>query len=351
MQDLLTPTHEYSAEDYPNFPLAELHAHLGASISPTILWQIAHDQGIRLPKREYRDFAEYIRLSADRTMPLNEYFSTIYHPLLDPLSSGVHAVESATYHTMGGAYRSNGITLIELRNNPMRHNLNAQIDLDHITMAMLRGMERALLEYPKLSAGIIFCMAREFTHQQNAKIIEKAIKYRTRGVVGIDVAGAATPRFDLKEYKGLFDEARKAGLKITIHSGEQADANDMWEALEYAQPLRIGHGIKAAYDKDLMKELKRSKVVLEVCPMSNIATRAVKDTEEMKHILRTFVENEVPFCINTDWPEIIEGCHLREQMKWLRDDGILSEAELKNCNKTAFEASFIPKPGGLDAYL
>ena len=330
-------------------PLAELHAHLSASINPAIYWQIAHDQGFKLPKREFHEFINYITLSTRRRMTLNEYFDKIYHPLLNKLSSGTHAVERATYEILGGAYRNN-ITLIELRNNPMKHNRNAELDLDHIIMAMLRGMERALLEYQKLSAGLIFILAREFSYQQNEIIVEKAIKYHRRGVVGIDIAGPADPKFHFKDYKELIQRAKRNGLKVTVHTGEAKDANDMWEAVEFANPARIGHGILAAYDKRLMKELVKQDIVLEVCPLSNLATKAIKNIDELRFILLTFVENKVRFCINTDWPEVIENAHLDQQFQFLLQEKILTEDELKQCNKTAFAATFVPK-GGLNAYL
>lgn len=336
--------------DFPDFPLAELHAHLGTSISPSVLWQIAHNAGIKLPKSELEDFRDYITLSPGRRMKLNTYFEKIYHPILDRISSGTHAVEQGVYQTMSGAYYHNGISLIELRSNPMKHNLGAQLDLDHIIMAMIRGMERALLEHPKLSAGLIFCMDRQFSFEQNQIIAEKAIKYRRRGIVGLDVAGPASESFHFKDYKNLFAKARKQGLKVTIHSGEVAEATDMWEALEYINPARIGHGIRAAYDPALLKELAKRGTVLEVCPMSNLATKAVKDLEEIRLILRTFIGHNVKFCINTDWPEVIENGRLRTQLHMLREAKILSTSEIKTCNKTAFVASFIPRPG-LAAYL
>ena len=332
-------------------PLAELHAHLGTSISAEILWQIAHESGFKLPQREFAEFRERIMLSSEHRVELNTYFKDIYHPLLDKLSSGSHAVEQATYHTMTGAYHKQNITLMELRNNPLKHNKDGEFELDHVIMAMLRGMERALLECRKLSAGLVFIMAREFSVEKNAIIVEKAIKYRRRGVVGIDVAGPAVKEFKFKDYAALFDKARKAGLGITVHTGEVKEASDMWEALEFARPQRIGHGIRAAYDEPFMKELANRKVVLEVCPMSNIATKAVENLDEMKFILRTFIENKVPFCINTDWPEMIEGNRLRRQMEWLQDEGLLSAEEIAACNRHAFLASFIPRPGGLDSYL
>lgn len=335
------------------YPLAELHSHLGTSVSPRVLWEIAHDKGFKLPKRDYHAFREFILLSNDRKVPLNDYFKQVYHPILDPLISGTHAVEQATYQTIAGGYRTNNIILMELRNNLIKHAGGIDFDLDHIVMAMLRGMERALLAYPKLSAGLLFSMARDkdFTIEMNTHIVNKAIKYRSRGVVGIDVAGPGNPDFRFKDYKDVFDRARKAGLGITIHTGEQKDADDMWEALEFAQPNRIGHGILAACDKKMMKELVRRDIVLEVCPMSNIMTKAVENVDEMRSILKTLLENNVKFCINTDWPEIIEGCQLQNQYQFMLDNKLLNEDQLKHCNRIAFEATFVPKKGGLEAYL
>jgi adenosine deaminase len=232
----------------------------------------------------------------------------------------------------------------------MKHNNEGQHDLDHIIMAMLRGMERALLEYSKLSAGLIFCIDRSFSIEKNKIIIEKAIKYRRRGVVGIDVAGPGNSEFKLADYKDIFAYARTSGLHITTHSGETGDANDMWEALEFIKPERIGHGIKAAYDKKLMQELVKQNVVLEVCPMSNIATKAVENVEELEFILKTFVEHNVMFSINTDWPEMIQDAHLWRQFKFLEEHSILTIDQLKKCNEIGFQSTFIPK-GGLEAYL
>ncbi|MGH7157511.1 MAG: adenosine deaminase [Candidatus Saccharimonadales bacterium] len=351
MEDTAQKTNTLNPKPFPNYPLAELHAHLSTSISPEVLWQIAHDSGFKLPKKDYIEFEQFVQLSDKRRMPLNEYFKKIYTPILHPLSSGVHAVEQGAYHTIAGAYRRNGTTLMELRFNPMKHNGHNSIDLDHIIMAMLRGMERVLLAYPQLSAGLILSMDRTFPLEQNAIIIDKAIKYHRRGVVGIDVSGPGDPGFHFKDYTAVFNKARKAGLKVTVHAGEQRDANDIWDALEHVQPARIGHGILAAYDKPLMKKLAKQGTVLEVCPLSNLATEAVENIDELKFILRAFVENKVRLTINTDWPEIIEDCQLQKQYAFLLDKDILSEGELSECTRTAFEASFIPKPGGLDAYL
>jgi adenosine deaminase len=340
----------HSREAFPHYHLADLHAHLGTSISPAILWEIAQDMGFVLPRRDYHDFVKYITISPQNPIPLERYFDTIYHKLLDKLSSGTKAVERGVYETFSGAYRANKIRLLELRTNPMKHNYGAEVDLDQLIMAMLRGMEKALLSYPRLSGGLIFCLGREFNYEKNKIIVEKAIKYRTRGVVGIDLAGPYNSNFAIEEYGNLFEMAHGAGLGVTAHSGEQRSPNDMWKIIEILAPKRIGHGIFAAYDAELMKELIRRDIVLEICPLSNLATEAVKNVDEIRHILRTFIANGVKFTINTDWPEVIENNHLCEEFEWLLSEKILNEDELKMCNNLAFERSFV-RGCGIDPYL
>jgi hypothetical protein len=148
----------------------------------SVYWHIAQSEGYKLVIRDYHEFVDFLVLSPEKKMTLKEYLDKVYHPVLDKLSSGSIALEKSTYETMSGAYRSNNITLLELRGNPMKHNRDGVVDLDHAIMAMLRGMERALLEYPKLRAGVIFCLDRQFPIEKNEIIVEKAIKYRSRGL-------------------------------------------------------------------------------------------------------------------------------------------------------------------------
>jgi adenosine deaminase len=328
-------------------PLAELHAHLSSSIPPAVYWHIAQSEGYKLPKRDYREFAEYIVLSEDRKMTLREYLDEIYHPILDKLSAGAPALEKGVYESLSGAYRSNNITVLELRMNPMKHNREGEVDLDHAIMAMLRGMDRALLEYPKLKAGFIFCLDRQFPFEKNKIIVEKAIKYHRRGVLAIDFANYVFENhnphnFHLKDYSELVQKARDAGLRVTCHSGEANDANnDMWDAVEYIKPDRIGHGIKAAYDEPLMRRLAEEQIVLEVCPLSNVMTKAVADADEMRYIMNRFFEFGVKFTVNTDWPETVKDAHLSQQFEYLRKHNILTEEQIAQVIQWSFEATFI----------
>src|SRR3989344_6404667 len=331
--------------------LVELHAHLGTSINPAVLWSIAHDQGIKLPTKDYWEFQKLVVLTMDRKLSVPEYLEKIYHPILDPLSSGTHPVEKAVHETLGGGFRSSNITIHELRLNPMRHNAGGQQDMDHIIMAALRGMERALLEYPHLRAGLIFTMAREFPINKNKIIARKAIKYHKRGVIGIDFAGVSNGNFKLKDYTDIVNECRDAGLGITVHSGEayEIDTNDMWDAVNYLNPSRIGHGILAYKDVKLMRELATRGIVLEVCPIINLMTKAAKDIGELKAIFNALKKYGVRFTINTDWPETVEGAHLNEQIEFLINNDILSEEDIDRAIEIAKSATFT-KGEGVEAY-
>ncbi|MFA5136054.1 MAG: adenosine deaminase [Patescibacteria group bacterium] len=321
--------------------LADLHAHIAPSIPPSVYWHIAQSEGYKLSKRDYHDFVNLLVLSPEKKTTLRTYLDKVYHPILDKLSSGSIALEKCTYETMSGAYRANNITLLELRGNPMKHNKEGEVDLDHAIMAILRGMERALLEYPKLRAGIIFCLDRQFSVVKNSIIIEKAIKYHNRGVIGLDFSNYDTGTFHFKDYTKLVEKARRAGLKITAHSGETDDTNDMWECIEYIKPDRIGHGIKAAYDKKLMRVLHDNNIVLEVCPLSNLMTKAIKDNKELKYILQTLFKNKVKITINTDWPEMIKNAHLIDQYSYLQSNNILTKSQIRQTIEWSFQNTFI----------
>src|SRR5512143_4271963 len=106
------------------------------------------------------------------------------------------AMARSVHEIIGKEYRSSRVNLIELRFNPMKRNQGGERDLDHIIHAALRGMDRAVMEYG-VQAGLIFCLAREFPLELNQILVEKAAKYRRRGVVGIDLAGTERHALEL----------------------------------------------------------------------------------------------------------------------------------------------------------
>jgi adenosine deaminase len=188
-------------------------------------------------------------------------------------------------------------------------------------------------------------MDRSFDERQNAIVVEKAIRYRSRGIVGVDIAGPRPrgERFDYAALAPLVEEARGAGLGVTIHVGEEGEEHgsaEIAEVIETLRPDRIGHGILAAREPELMAALREREIVLEICPTSNLLTRALADEDAVRDTFRAFVEHEVPFTIATDGPEMMRT-HLRDEFALLHRIGALDEDELAEANRRGHEASFV----------
>jgi adenosine deaminase len=317
--------------------LAELHCHLGQSVEPHILWAIAHEQGIKLPSKSYEEFCDFISLR--KTHVTWDDYHALFH-WTELIQSSPVAMERAVYEVVSGAYRVSGITLLELSFNPMFRNRSGERDLDQIILGALRGMERALVEFPAVRSGLIFLLDRRLSRETNEIIVRKAIKYSRRGVVGIDIAGPAAEGFSYGDYAGLYREARDAGLKTTVHTGEDGTADEMRRVIE-ALPLdRINHGIRAYTDPDLMATLVKKNLTLCLCPTSNLSVGFVRDAAHLREIVGAFRAAGVKFCFNTDNPAMLRTT-LPKELAFIRDNGILDEAQISQTIRSAFEASFV----------
>ena len=324
--------------------LAELHTHLGGSVASDILWSLAHEQGIALPVKDFWEFERLVTVSDPRGVANLDALDQIYH-WTELIQSSPIAVERSVHAAIGGAYRSQGITTLELRFNPMKRNRGGERDLDHIILAAIRGLDRASLEYPQVRAGLILMMDRTFSAELNSIIVEKAIGWAPRGIVGVDIAGPRPDggRYDYKQVAPMVEEARAAGLGVTIHVGEEGGdvgREEIGEVVEALRPDRIGHGILAAGDPDLMTALRESEIVLEICPTSNLLTKALASEEAVRETFRAFVDAGVQFTIATDGPEMMRT-HLRDELELLRRIDALDEDELAEANRRGHEASFL----------
>jgi adenosine deaminase len=308
------------------------------------MWSLAHEQGIALPTRDYWEFDRMVTVSDPRGVPDLDSLDRIYH-LTELIQSSPLAVERSVHAAIGGAYRSQGITTLELRFNPMKRNRGGERDLDHILLAAIRGLDVASLEYPQVRAGLILMMDRTFTAHQNMVIVEKALRYAPRGVVGVDIAGPRPggARYDYRAIAPHVEAARAGGLGVTIHVGEEGGEfglEEIREVVEALRPDRIGHGILAAHDKSLMAALREAGIVLEICPTSNLLTKAIADEAAVRETFRAFVEHGVAFTIATDGPEMMRT-HLRDEFELLERIGALDEDELRAANQRGHDASFV----------
>src|SRR5881396_1417720 len=287
--------------------LAELHTHLGGSVASDILWSLAHEQGIALPVKDFWEFDRLVTVSDPRGVANLDALDQIYH-WTELIQSSPIAVERSVH-------------------------------------AAIRGADRASLEYPQVRAGLILMMDRTFSAEQNSIIVEKAIGWAPRGIVGVDIAGPRPDggRYDYRKVAPTVEEARAAGLGVTIHVGEEGGdigREEIAEVVEALRPDRIGHGILAADDPELMVALRDAEIVLEICPTSNLLTKALADDEAVRDTFRAFVDAGVQFTIATDGPEMMHT-HLRDELDLLLRIGALDEHELDEANRRGHEASFV----------
>ncbi len=156
---------------------AELHAHLGSSVSVELLWDLSHEQGIRLPVKDFDSFKAWITMGeTDKNVDIKEMDEKYFH-WTELIQSSPAAVEKAIKSTIWTNYRKSNLTLQEVRFNPMFRNKKWEIDLDYIIVSAIHGLDYAMLQYDKVKAWIILCMDRRLSFRKNKIIVEKAIKY------------------------------------------------------------------------------------------------------------------------------------------------------------------------------
>ena len=330
--------------------LAELHFHLGQSVEPHVLWSIAHEQGIKLPSKDYWEFHNLVTLNKDNVTW--EDYHQLFH-WTELIQSSPVSLERTVYEVVSGAYRVNNITLLEPCFNPLFRNREGERDLDQIILAALRGMERALIEFPNVRAGLIFCLDRRLPLEVNEIIARKAMKYRERGVVGIDIAGPRVKEndtFKYEDYADIYAEARDSGLKTVVHTGEDGTAEEMDHVIDVLKPDRLNHGFKAYADKKLMAKVVKQDLTMCLCPTSNLSVKFIRDMDHMKEVIQTLWNNGVKFCFNTDNPSMLRT-NLRKEIAMMRDNDILTEEQIDQTVRWAFEASFIDVSSESNLYL
>jgi aminodeoxyfutalosine deaminase len=155
------------------------------------------------------------------------------------------------------------------------------------------------------------------------------------------------------QFQPHFERARAAGLHSVPHAGETTGPQTVWDSLNLLRAERIGHGTSSAQDPALLRHLAETGVPLEVCPSSNIATRAVGTLDE--HPIRAFRDAGVTVTVNSDDPPMF-GTTLNREYEIAADLLGLDESGVADLARTALRASFAPDDvkhrvlGEIDAY-
>jgi adenosine deaminase len=205
---------------------------------------------------------------------------------------------------------------------------------------MLAAMHRALEDAaPRgVAAGIIVTVVRERGPEEAERIVEEATAARGLSLVGIDLAGDEE-NYPPAMFMRAVERARQAGLGITVHAGEFTGPTSIWTAIHQLGAQRIGHGIRAVEDPELLAYLRETETTLEICPSSNLRLGLVPSLAD--HPLRTLLKAGVPVTINSDDPMLLHT-DLTRELTAVQDALGLSLETVMTLIRNAASAAFLP---------
>ncbi|MGH9576949.1 MAG: adenosine deaminase, partial [Terriglobales bacterium] len=211
-------------------------------------------------------------------------------------------------------------------------------DFDAIFEGMERGRERGTKDFG-VSLLWIFDFVRQWGPEAAAHVVEKAIRFRGGSVVGIGMGGderQAAPEL----FHEVYERAAEHGLRLTAHAGEAAGPESVLGALDALGAERIGHGLNAWHDAELVARLARDQVPVEICVTSNLRTGCLRSLEQ--HPLRKYFDAGVLVTLNSDDPAMFATSLAREYQLAQEAFGF-SEDELRRLAANSFRASFLPE--------
>jgi adenosine deaminase/aminodeoxyfutalosine deaminase len=211
-----------------------------------------------------------------------------------------------------------------------------KLDFEPIFEGLERGRERGEREFG-VSLLWIFDAVRQFGPGAAHEVFELAAKYRDRNVIGIGIGGdeqKAPPEMFREQYA----YAAAQGLRLTAHAGENASPESVWGALNLGAE-RVGHGLTAYQDQELVEELAIRQIPIEICLTSNVRTGCCGKMSE--HPVRRYFDQGLMLTLNTDDPAMFQTSLTREYELAQTEFGFTDE-HLRELARNSFEASFLP---------
>jgi adenosine deaminase len=273
-------------------PKIDLHRHMEGCLRLETLAEVAREHGVNLPSYDIEELRPYVQFTDD-VPDFNNFMGKM--ELLRQFYSEREAVERIAFEAIADAAQDK-IEYLELRISPAGKQMRAEEVMDAVTAAVKRATQDFSIE-----ARLLITIVREFGVRVSEQVLELAIAYQDRGVVGIDLAGHEESH-SARPFADVCRRAQKAGLGVTVHAGEVGGAENVREAIEFLGAKRIGHGVRSIEDHRVVRMLQEHNIALEVCPTSNLQTGVTHAFTQ--HPLRDLYHLAVPVTINTDDPSV-----------------------------------------------
>ena len=314
-------------------PKAELHVHLDGSLRSETMIDLARPADVVLPTHDPEALRRWMLVSDARN--LTDYLGRFEYTIA--LLQTPEAIERVAYEMVEDA-AADGLRYLEVRYCP-RLSTRAGLTMDDAVAAEWRGLQRGEADFGVV-ARIINCTLRQLEPEVSVAIAEHSVRMRDHGVVGFDVAGpeAGHPP---EAHAEAFDIAARGGLGITVHAGEAAGWESIFEAIHACRAARIGHGTRLFENQELLRYVRDRRLCVEINITSNVQTRAVRTAAE--HPVRRYYHEGLAVTLCTDsW--LMSGVTLSDEYLTAHDALGFSRAELESMALTGFEHAFLSWP-------
>lgn len=312
-------------------PLIDLHRHLDGSIRLETILDLGKKHGIPLPASDIEGLRPHVQITEPRpgVMAFIDKFKYMIGVLAD-----YDACRRVAYETVEDASLE-GIDYIELRFSPLFMAEPHSLSPEGVVEAVLEGVTQGQNEFG-IQVNIIGIISRTYGPDLGWKELETLLVYKNQ-IIALDLAGDEI-NYPGRMFVDHIQEGRSAGWQITIHAGEEASPDSIWQAVEELNADRIGHGVSAAKDPVLMRYLAEKQIGLEINLTSNIQTRVVD--KYSSHPLRIFLEEGILATINTDDPGI-SGINLRHEYEQAAPAAGLTPDHIHQAQRNSLKISFL----------
>lgn len=319
-------------EQVKKIPKVELHRHLDGSVRVETLRDAALSHGFKLPTTDLKELKKLVQVGPD-CFSLTEFlkaFEFFYNFLKYP-----DVVERIAFENCEDAKNEN-IEYVELRFAPPLQATSSFTE-EEVVKCAIRGINEGMKKFG-VKAGLILCVYRSLSEEQNWTTTKLAEKYFGEGIVGVDLAGDES-RYSVDLYKKFFNYINDAKIPITCHAGEAAGAESIKNAINLGAK-RIGHGTRLYEDKDLMKKVRDLGIPLEICLTSNKQTQVVRSLEE--HPFKQYYDFGIKVTLNTDDPSV-SGIDINHELALAGKLFGLTIVDLEKIILNGVDASFLPE--------
>lgn len=317
-------------ENIYKYAIIDLHLHLDGSLSPEAIIKVANEENIKLPTKNPQELKSFLAVPKDCDS-LNEYLKRFDIP--NYVLQTEYGLKTC-YCDLIRRLAEDGLKYVEVRMAPQ---LSTQKGLtqDEVVHILCESTQDAEIMFG-LKSNLILCMMRgNNTHEANLETIKVAKEHLGHGVVAMDLAGAEA-LFTNENFKEEFELINKYKIPFTIHMGEALGPLSIESGLVY-NPNRIGHGVRAIENPKLVDFLVEKQIPLELCPTSNLDTKAVKSIDELP--IKYYLEKGIKVTINTD-DMTVSDTTLRKEFELLSKIGV-TEEEMKTIALNSIDAAFI----------